>query len=543
MTHGRWSWPARTFAAIAAIQSSVTVSLEAYFLSLMTGTRSSLPPTKLFYIVYAVGFLIAQLFSLGMGLYALRTRSGALVVSTVAFDIALIMYALTQAAQTAKALHAVAAQTMVVILLAAAMAAKGWITWRYLRSEFGWRIYRALGANMAFRRMFALQQALVSIVFLDGFFLFALWLQLIAVVALQKGRSGGNIVQMIFLFIYSVVVIGSTLYAITNERLRIMTACLAAYALAPAYLIYKIVAVNRKPTGSNPATAAVDYDVYTNSHKYLTIFLVILLVLVVATFTLGIFVRRNFGRGLRERFNEVQVVDRGEIDLEAMDETAKPADDQYRTISLQSYTNRHSYSAFYATMLSNEHARRSVASSINTTATTMAAAAVAAATATSRGHYGSSDDNNSKLDISSLPRTKLSASIATILTERELATINGITAPPNTLNKSFITNYPYSPADDTRATKSSSSRPLVLPPAVSSSSSPASSLPTHPHPSSSSLSSQPQTAALASHHYYRDPASSSTNSLPPYTFITATVTTTTSSPGHDFNNSIKQLYP
>ncbi|KAJ1914283.1 hypothetical protein H4219_004867 [Mycoemilia scoparia] len=354
MTNGQWSKPALFFLAIIILQAVSTIAIESYFLAVLSKDSYLIVRNRhVFYQIYGVGFLIGQLFSLLMGINALRTRNIALITSTVVFDLALLIYAITQAAQTAKILP-VAAQVVLVLVVAGCMSGKGWLVYRSLRSEFGWRIYRALGANVALRRIFAFQQALLSVLFLDGFFFFTLWLQLVAVVVQQKGSNGGEIVQMVFLLLISGVLVGLTAFSVTNEMVWVMWGCIVGYGLAPIYFIYKLVAVNQKPNPIRPDWQ-IAYDVYKSSHVYLSIFLVILLVFDIGTGILCFFVQKNFGHGLRERFKELQVVSRGEVDLEGVV-------NEKGTVGPTEKTFQPNYSALYATMLSGH-------SSIHSTST------------------------------------------------------------------------------------------------------------------------------------------------------------------------------
>ncbi|KAJ2781583.1 hypothetical protein GGI15_003181 [Coemansia interrupta] len=307
---GSWSLPARLFLGISGVQTILNVSFEAHFIARLKHQPVD-PNQASLYIVYDSGFIAAQLFAFMLTYAALHVRSQPLVTASTVFDILLLLFQVAQIAQNGRLLGVVALQAVSIVILVLGCAAKAWLVWKHLTREFGWQVYRALGADLKMQRMFLFHQILLSLVTLAAFFFLELWMQLATITVQSHGHQGGGWAQNILVLFVCAAVLCMCLFAAVQEFLWLMYGCIAVFAVAPAYFIYNLVAVNRKPHDSAD-------DVYEASRKYITFFLVLLLVLDIALIAVSAVVLRTFAKGLRHRLRHFQILARGEVDLESV---------------------------------------------------------------------------------------------------------------------------------------------------------------------------------------------------------------------------------
>ncbi|KAJ1720678.1 hypothetical protein LPJ53_004717 [Coemansia erecta] len=311
---GSWSLPARLFLCISGLQTILNVSFEAHFIARLKHQPVDSNQASL-YIVYDSGFIAAQLFAFILTYAALHVRSQPLVTASTAFDILLLLSQVAQIAQNGRLLGVIAIQAVSIVILVLGCAAKAWLVWKHLTREFGWQVYRALGADLKMQRMFLFHQILLSLATLAAFFFLELWMQLATITVQSHGRQGGGWAQNILVLFVCAGVLCMCLFAAVQEFLWLMYGCIAVFAIAPAYFIYNLVAVNRKPHDATD-------DVYEASRKYITFFLVLLLILDVALIAVSTVVLRTFAKGLRHRLRHFQILARGEVDLESVTDPA-----------------------------------------------------------------------------------------------------------------------------------------------------------------------------------------------------------------------------
>ncbi|KAJ2881994.1 hypothetical protein IWW38_005719, partial [Coemansia aciculifera] len=168
---GSWSPAAQIFLAIAAGQAVVNISLEGYFISRLRNRdqQDVLHKTSL-YIVYDSGFIAAQVFSFLLSYAALHVCSEPLVTTAAVFDLLLLLIQIAQLAQVGSQLGIAALQAVSIVVLAIGGLGKAWLVWRQLKKQFGWQVYRALGADLKMQRMFHYHQILLSLTTLAAFF-------------------------------------------------------------------------------------------------------------------------------------------------------------------------------------------------------------------------------------------------------------------------------------------------------------------------------------------------------------------------------------
>ncbi|KAJ2508820.1 hypothetical protein IWW47_000403 [Coemansia sp. RSA 2052] len=308
---GSWSPASQIFLAIAACQAIINIAIEGYFISrLRSHDQQDASHQTSLYIVYDSGFIAAQMFAFLLSYAALHVCSEPLVTTATVFDLLLLLIQVAQLAQIGPQLGIAALQAVSIAVLAVGGIGKAWLVWRELKKQFGWQVYRALGADFKMQRMFYYHQILLSLATLAAFFFLELWLQLATIAKQTGGREGGWAQNIIILFLCAVVLC-MCLFAAVQELPWLMCGCVGVLAVAPAFFIYKLVVVNRH-------AAAGTEDAYAAGRTYMTFFLVILLLLDIALTAISLVVARTFGKGLRQRLRHFQILARGEVDLETM---------------------------------------------------------------------------------------------------------------------------------------------------------------------------------------------------------------------------------
>ncbi|ORX67879.1 hypothetical protein DL89DRAFT_294421 [Linderina pennispora] len=295
---GRWSAAATGFMAVCLVQATVNIAFSAHFIARL---RAQAPDSQ--YIVYDSGCIAAQVFAAALAYGGLHVRSFPLVTTATAFDVVLAVFRAAQLAQAHMGVAGMQAASIAVTLVGC--AAKAYVESRWLRREFGWQVYRALGADRAMQRMFLLHQVLLSVSILGAAVFVEFWL-LVAV------AQADGWLRNVFILVLAAVLITMVLFAAVQELPWVMRACAAVLIATPVYFIYMLVAVNRQ-------------ERYRGGRKYLSVMLTVLVLLDSALAMLCIAVCRTFNRGLRQRLRRFQIMARGEVDLAAV---SKPAADR-----------------------------------------------------------------------------------------------------------------------------------------------------------------------------------------------------------------------
>lgn len=108
----------------------------------------------------------------------------------------------------------------------------GWRIWQ----EFGWKVYKTLGADRRIKQMFANYQIFICLVKFDVFFFIGFGVQLIFLVLKREDwEHYVTIVAMPLSFI--LLLVGH--WAVTKEHVQIMRAFLLGCIGAMIYFIYK----------------------------------------------------------------------------------------------------------------------------------------------------------------------------------------------------------------------------------------------------------------------------------------------------------------
>ncbi|KAK4053803.1 hypothetical protein OIV83_001459 [Microbotryomycetes sp. JL201] len=220
-------------------------------------------------------FILAVIFELLIALDALQEKNILTLVLLLFMQLAMVVYSSLLPSQLVTAVqgsnadvpdvreHAKTFSTVIPAVIAAFTLVMMYMIWR-LYGEFGWNLYKSLGADLRIKRMYAYYQGFVCLLKFDSFVFVAFC------------------VQFLSYWLCLPLVL----------EIRWGTLLFMAFQLAGmAYFLYKLVRI---------WDADSSYR-YLAARKTLTLFSVVSLVFLVATFIMTGLCMSNFGRGLKER--------------------------------------------------------------------------------------------------------------------------------------------------------------------------------------------------------------------------------------------------
>ncbi|KAM0792302.1 hypothetical protein ACM66B_004990 [Microbotryomycetes sp. NB124-2] len=244
-------------------------------------------------------FILAVIFELLIALDALQEKNILTLVLLLFMQLAMVIYSSLLPSQLITAVrgssadvpdvreHAKAFSTVIPAVIAAFTLIMMFMIWR-LYSEFGWNLYKSLGADLRIKRMYAQYQAFVCVLKFDCFVFVAFCVQFLVLVT---GTPTAEFAITIAALPVILVVLALGAIFVRRE-IRSGTIMFMVFQLAGmAYFLYKLVRI----------WDADSRDRYFAARKTLTLFSVLSLVFLVATFIMTGLCLSNFERGLKER--------------------------------------------------------------------------------------------------------------------------------------------------------------------------------------------------------------------------------------------------
>jgi len=178
----------------------------------------------------------------------------------------------------------------VLALSEVAYIALAWQVWR----EFGWKVYKFLGADIAVKRMFAHYQIFLCLVKFDLFFWVGFSVQLIYLVLSAKDME--YYLTILALPLSLLLLIEGHLAA-RYENKWLMGSFILGCLAACVYFVYKLFRIWEQANGE-----------FKDVYKSLTVFAAISLFFLLVTSIWAVIVMRNFGRGLKLHLSKRPVI-------------------------------------------------------------------------------------------------------------------------------------------------------------------------------------------------------------------------------------------
>ncbi|RKP11239.1 hypothetical protein BJ684DRAFT_4811, partial [Piptocephalis cylindrospora] len=175
---------------------------------------------------------------------------------------------------------------IVIVVTGIAELAFLWLSWK-LFQEFGWRIYKKIGADVRKKRMYRAYHILLMLLKLDVFFFIGFAVQFIMLVLkFDDAEFSLTIVALPVI----ILILLAAVYAVRREQVHMMFAFMIGLLCAISYFLFKTIRIWTDPQRKKK---------YDNVKYYLTVFSFISLLMSLVTLVQAILCYLNFGKGLK----------------------------------------------------------------------------------------------------------------------------------------------------------------------------------------------------------------------------------------------------
>lgn len=294
---------ARAFLLVTIIESFINITLEAIIIGrtdLLKSLLDAQARTPL--AVYLAIFILAHLFQLFLAHDALRQKNTIQLIGLCWFNLAFLVYAVIQVPEikeieetgTRDSHESTSSSTILLLAIPAVITISEiffiYLLW-YLFREFGWQVYKQIGADRRLKRMYFIYQIFICVLKFDYFFFFAFSLQLVLLV--PSVSSIEKILTIIALPLTLVLLVVGYM-GVRKESNWIMYSFQIGLVSGAGYFVYKLFRIWQ---GRNDPLS------YQSVFKSLTVFSVSCLLNAIVTSIIGIICYRNFGNGLKTSMN------------------------------------------------------------------------------------------------------------------------------------------------------------------------------------------------------------------------------------------------
>lgn len=297
----------RLYVLTVLIQTAVDLAIEGELLVRFhqAGLRlddAEKDPAILKMNVYLGIFVLAHVFQMVMALDAVYNRNTLQVFCLTAFNLSFMVYSIIQIGEIRAIGGNLTKQTgisdipinvlttMIPCVIAAAELAYIGLGWK-IYTEFGWQVYKLLGADRQIKKMYAHFQVFECLVKFDVFFWVAFCVQLIWLV-LQNKPDWEYYVTVAALPLSIIVLVEGNLAA-RHENKWMMCTFIAGCFGAVFYFAYKLVKILTLKSGE-----------FALTWKSLTIFSVLSIIMLLITIVFAGILMYNFDRGLKTQLTK-----------------------------------------------------------------------------------------------------------------------------------------------------------------------------------------------------------------------------------------------
>ncbi|ETS63642.1 hypothetical protein PaG_01942 [Moesziomyces aphidis] len=295
------SWACRLFLLITLAEASINIAIESMLFVRYQFHRKTHPTPdddskSRALPVFVIVFSIAHIYQFFLAIDAVINRNTILVIGSIIFNACFLVYSLIQiseirtvlgdgvalgSSQTVPVQVLTGAIPIVIALAEISFVVLGWKLWK----EFGWQIYKKIGADRSLKRGYLHYQVYVALLKFDFFIFIAYCIQLVLVVK-QIGSAERWIT--IISAPFSLLILFFAWYSVRKELKYGMLAFLVGLTGAMVYFVYKLFRIwQLKDT------------LYKEVYKSLTVFSTLSMLLLLITAAMTIQCMINFDRGLK----------------------------------------------------------------------------------------------------------------------------------------------------------------------------------------------------------------------------------------------------
>ncbi|KAG0361717.1 hypothetical protein BGX24_005298 [Mortierella sp. AD032] len=261
---------------------------------------------------YLIVFVFAQLFQLVFAWDAVRAQNTIELIGIVMFNLSCFIYSIFEISQIRNSLYRAGKEyffdpnpeksgqmamdlnasllPFLIVIICVIGITQCLITWLAYRlfQEFGWKIYKKIGADPNIKKMYRAYQIYLVLIKVDLFFFVGFSIQFIYLTLTRRNNDPEYWLTIIILPA-TLPILYTAIYAVRHESRRWMAAFLTAMLGGVIYFIYKIV---RMYVGEK-------VPIYAGVFNFLTLFASLCLVTILLTIANAAVCYLNFGRGLK----------------------------------------------------------------------------------------------------------------------------------------------------------------------------------------------------------------------------------------------------
>ncbi|KAF9939009.1 hypothetical protein BGZ67_010140 [Mortierella alpina] len=256
---------------------------------------------------YLMVFVFAQLFQLVIAWDAVRAQNTIELIGIVIFNLCCFAYSIFEISQIRNSLENGGAagffdppsratelqsrlQPFLIVDVCVIGLTQCIVTWLayQLFQEFGWMIYKKIGADPNMKKMYRAYQIYLVLIKVDLFFFVGFSIQFIYLALTRRGQDPEYWLTIIVLPL-TILILFIAVYAVRHESRKWMASFLAAMLAGVVYFVFKVV---RMYFGEKA-------PLYKGVNQFLTLFASLCLITILATIANATICYRNFGKGLK----------------------------------------------------------------------------------------------------------------------------------------------------------------------------------------------------------------------------------------------------
>jgi len=304
---------------VIIVEAGIVLAFEGFVFGRFESSvynRTHSPETKAI-PTYLSLFIFSHIFQIILAWDSLRLKNTIQTIGLCLFNGALLIYAVIQIFQIRTAIRILGARIgtatglfedvhpfliAIPCVIALGTVLLAVITGALYR-EFGWSVYKHIGADVRMKRRYLLFQIFVALLKFDFVFFVAFTIQFIVIILNTKDPEFGLTIAVIPATILILLFTG---WSVRQETVLGMIASIVFFMAGLAYFLFKLVRMY-EPSQSFK---------YEGARTTLTVFAVITVILLVVTIVMAIVCTMNFGKGLREHVRKRKVATTDDVKLD-----------------------------------------------------------------------------------------------------------------------------------------------------------------------------------------------------------------------------------